>query len=293
MALFIDDASVDVRADASLEAITRRIDLLNRDRQAVGDGGEVVDIHELAVTEGAGRILEHAAAATQTRCSIEVGCASGLSTMYICRGRLGRGSLEPGTHLVMDPKQRSHWKNIGRRSLCAAGLLEPTEGSAGLNGPDPSGIQHGSGAPVVLYEEPAHTVLPRLLAEGVRAQFAFIDGWHMLDYVMVEAFYCDLMLDTGGVIALHDLWMPGLQAFAAYWCSNRKYEPVCVHDSRLTTDPTHSTQAGIGDPTEAFPGFVQHLAPFVDHSVLLLRKTGHDQRRWDEYEPFCVHRGDP
>ena len=173
--------------------------------------------------------------------------------------------MSPGAAQVMDPKQTSHWKNIGRRALSAAGLLD---------------------AGVVLHEAPAHTVLPRLVEQDRRIQFAFIDGWHMLDYVMVEAFYCDLMLEVGGVIALHDLWMPGLQVFASAWCANRCYRPVSLIDGALSDQANPSEHPIVGDLVDACPGFVSRIAPFVDQSVLLLQKTGADNRRWDEYCDF-------
>lgn len=169
----------------------------------------------------------------------------------------------------MDPKQASHWKNIGRRSLDRAGLLNRA---------------------VKLYEEPAHVTLPRLLEEGTRVQFAFIDGWHMLDYVMVEAFYCDMMLDVGGVIALHDLWMPGLQTFAAFWCTNRHYEPVRLAVDALTSDPPDGSDPIRKDLVSPFPPFNERIAPFVEKGILLLRKTDQDDRRWDAFHAFT---GDP
>ena len=249
----------------STSAITETIDEMLSTGRAVGDDRQAVNISTVAVSGKAGRVLEEAARALAPAGCLEVGCASAMSTLHICRGRLRAGPVASQSMHVMDPKQTKLWKNAGRRALSRAGLLDAT---------------------VVFYEEPAHAVLPRLLAERTRLQFAFIDGWHMLDYVMVEAFYCDRMLDVGGVIGLHDLWMPGLQAFAAFWCSNRNYEPVTLHDGRLTTKPASDAKPHLGDPAQAFPGFTERLARYVDHSVLLLRKTGVDLRRWDYFREF-------
>ncbi|MFQ5492005.1 MAG: O-methyltransferase [Phycisphaerae bacterium] len=247
---------------ADLDAL---IDHLHAAGRVTGDDDQQVDISELAVSNRAGLVLEGAVQAVDARSGVEVGCASALSTLHICRALKSRGHLSSGALQVMDPKQTSHWKNIGRRALSAAGLLDRA---------------------VVLHEAPAHTVLPRLLKQGTQIQFAFIDGWHMLDYVMVEAFYCDLMLEVGGVIALHDLWMPGLQVFAAAWCANRRYEPVSLIQGGLSSQACPSDHPIVGDLAKACPGFVARIAPFVDQSVLLLRKTGHDHRPWDHYRDF-------
>ncbi len=248
-----------------IEVISATIDALVSRRSAPADDGQVVDIGGFAISADAGDVLERVANALSPKASIEVGCASALSTLYICRGRLTSGALGENSVHVMDPKQTTHWKNIGRRSLDRAGLLNRT---------------------VKLYEEPAHVALPRLLAEGTRMQFAFIDGWHMLDYVMVEAFYCDMMMDIGGVIALHDLWMPGLQAFAAFWCTNRHYEPVRLQAAGLTSYLPDSSKPIRQDLVSAFPPFNERIAPFVEEGILLLRKTSDDDRRWDAFHEF-------
>ena len=96
---------------------------------------------------------------------------------------------------------------------------------------------------------------------------------------MVEAFYVDCMLDVGGVIALHDLWMPGLEHFAAFWCSNRPDEPVTVTGGSVSAAPCESGQRECGDLDAASPFFRARLAPYVDASVLLLRRCDEDRRQ--------------
>ncbi len=214
------------------------------------DDGKRLCLRDFAVRRECGEVLAGAARAIAPRATIEVGCASGLSTLHMCRGRRAAGCLEPGSAHTIDLKQTTHWHNIGHRAIERAGLCEI----------------------VCLYEEAAHTVLPRLI-DRLRIQFAFLDGWHMFDFVMVEAFYCDLMLDVGGVIALHDMFMPALRNFAAFWTTNRPYEPVRLAGGELVTGP----------PADA-PD--TGLDRYVDCNVLLLRKTGQDDRAWDDFCQF-------
>jgi predicted O-methyltransferase YrrM len=241
------------------------LDDLERSGVALGDNGQAVDIRKFAISTHAGRLLERAAAAVAAKSIAEVGCASARSTLHLARG------CPDSTLHVMDPKQTSHWKGIGRRAIERAGIADR----------------------VTLHERCAHAVLPELLAAGTRLDFAFIDGWHMLDYVMVEAHSIDLMLNTGGVIAIHDLWMPALQHFSAYWVTNRNYEPVTMPDGSdtLSTEPydlpMDAPRRGIGDLRKAPRAFTDRIAPRVDRTVLLLRKTGDDTRKWDDFTDYA------
>lgn len=248
--------------DGSLDRVIE--DLLDTG-MGIGPGGEEIPIASFAVSGAAGGVLEEAAAAARPGGTVEIGLASALSTLMMCRGRRRGHALRPGSFIAIDPRQTSHWKSIGRFALARAGLERV----------------------VSVCEEPAHVVLPRRLARGERYTLAFIDGWHMLDFVMVEAFYCDLMLEVGGILALHDLWMPALQHFVSFWLANRAYEPVTVHGGLFSTAPRPSPARVVGDLRGAPALFRERVLPYVDQSVLLLRKTGEDGRAWDEFREYA------
>ncbi|MEL6796228.1 MAG: class I SAM-dependent methyltransferase [Planctomycetota bacterium] len=229
---------------------------------AEGAGGERVDIGSFALSREAADVLAAITAAAEPDVIIEVGCASAVSTLAMLRAA-------PASRVIaMDPKQHTHWNGIGERAIALAGVQDR----------------------VGLHLDRSDAVLPRLVADGVRTQMAFIDGWHMLDYVMVEAHLVDLMLDTGGVIVLHDMWMPALQHFACFWTTNRGYEPVTVADGALTDGAwppdLPRAQREIDGPTGGLPRFESELVAYVDRSVLAVRKTGEDARVWDDFEPY-------
>ena len=255
-----------------VDAISAVIDRLAATRQAVLPDGRIRDINAFAVSNAAGALLERAAAAAPAGAVVEVGCASGLSTLHMARGRLASGKQPDHSHYhAIDPKQTTHWDSIGRMHLTQAGI---------------DGL-------VTFHEQPAHAVLPRLVASHCHVGMAFIDGWHMLDYVMVEAFYVDLMLDMGGIIAIHDMWMPGLQHFACFWLANLPYEPVTVAmDSKgrpcLSNDGCESANREVGDLAGVPRMFREAVAPFVDESVLLMRKRDIDRRQWDEFHAYSA-----
>src|SRR5262245_30055961 len=106
-----------------IEVVNEVIARMIADKSAVGDEGQVVPISEFAVPAQAGSLLEEAAADVGPRVSIEVGCASGLSTLYICRGRLKAGDLAPRSCHVIDPHQQ-YSANIGHHAIACAGLEE-------------------------------------------------------------------------------------------------------------------------------------------------------------------------
>ena len=66
-------------------------------------------------------------------------------------------------------------------------------------------IRDAGFAPLVDFrEQRSEVALPRLLEEGVTLDFAFVDGWHTFDQVMVEFYFINRLLRVGGVIAFDD-----------------------------------------------------------------------------------------
>jgi predicted O-methyltransferase YrrM len=119
--------------------------------------------------------------------SLEIGCAYGVSSLYICDAlAAGHASVMPpsgtGRHIVIDPFQSTHWRGIGVRNIRNAGFASLVD----------------------FREERSEIVLPRLLQDGVRLDLAFVDGWHTFDQVLVEFYYINRLLRVGGVIAFDD-----------------------------------------------------------------------------------------
>jgi predicted O-methyltransferase YrrM len=133
--------------------------------------------------------------------TLETGMAYGLSTLAICGVHEQRGE---GSHVAIDPYQSTDWRGIGLLNLERAGLS----------------------ARARVIEALSDEALPRLRDEGLRIDFALIDGLHLFDATLVDFFYADRMLDAGGVVVLHDTWMPAVRQAVAYVRANRAYEPI-------------------------------------------------------------------
>lgn len=155
--------------------------------QTVADGDQLLPLRHpdfptlpVAVDPAEGQLLQHIVMDVRPRVSLEIGCAYGVSTLYICEALTKLSP--PARHIVIDPFQRTQWRDIGRKHVAEAGF-----------------------ASIVMFkDEPAELVLPALVRDGVRIDFAFVDGWHTFDQVMVEFYFLNRLLRVGGVAAFDD-----------------------------------------------------------------------------------------
>ena len=83
-----------------------------------------------------------------------------------------------------------------------------------------------------LVEEKSHVALPKLLEQYGEGSFdvIFIDGMHLYDYTLVDAFYAALLLKKGGMMVIDDVRHPSVKEVA--WYLNDNYG----HFKRLTSD---------------------------------------------------------
>lgn len=159
--------------------------------------------------------------------SLEIGFAFGLSTLFMCQSHRDKGN---GFHTAVDPCQSVEFESIGLSQIEKAGLN--------------SNFRH--------LESKDYEILPKILESGEKYQFIFIDGLHMQDYVTIDFFYSDLLLDVGGFLAFDDCHAPGVSSAVAYFENNRQYRLVpeyCVlrfrvyekigEDNRTITNPNH------------------------------------------------------
>lgn len=246
------------------EALDEVLNTLKETRLAIGDDGESVDIDAYAVTAPAAELLERVSRIVQADTILEIGIASGLSTLSISRGRLAGGPMREKSYHAIDPNQ-SRYRNIGILAFQRAGI-EPL---------------------IEYHDDESLLALPRLLERNTRLQFAFVDGKHQLDHVMMELLFIDRMLDVGGVLAIHDMWMPGLQHALSYWLTNRAYEAVTLKGERIVAEPCVSENRQCGEPDRWLRHFNESIEPYVDWSTLFIRKVGEDERVWDFFSPYA------
>jgi predicted O-methyltransferase YrrM len=147
-------------------------------------------LREWVIREGATRTLE-------------AGLGWAVSALYICEGLQAVGP--DGRHVAADPYQfqalpghRTRYEGAGLRALEEAGVRDLVE----------------------FHEEESQVVFPRLLADGRRFDFAFIDANHRFEGVFLDLYYCGRLLGEGGVVFVDDLQLPGVRRCVDFFLAN-------------------------------------------------------------------------
>jgi len=116
---------------------------------------------------------------------VEIGLAYGSSALAIGEALVSVGATRP-FHVIIDPLQATEWSNVGWQMLRSAGL--------------------DTIARLVL--QPSSMALPQLIAEGLIADAAFVDGSHRFHEVFVDLYFLRKIVRPGGIIVLDDHWWP-------------------------------------------------------------------------------------
>ncbi len=218
-------------------------EMLQNQRVTTAAGEEVVLHSHLPELEG--KVLQSWLHQYQPERLLEIGMAYGGSSLFICEAT----ATWPISHYhIIDGFQSTEWQGIGLANLDRAGF----------------------GGHFILHEELSELCLPRLLQQGLRFDFAFVDGWHTFDHVLLEFFYINRMLDVGGIVIFDDLHLPSLQKVMAYIAGYPCYERL-----ELSPEIAHSVPIKVRKlmnlPLSRVGGFV---------------KTCEDQRAWTWFEDF-------
>ena len=135
---------------------------------------------------------------------LEIGMACGLSSLAIVRGLHDAGGS--GKLISIDPGQTSQYKRVGRTNIERAGYGDRHE----------------------LIEALDYLALPMLLQRNQRIDFAYIDGWHTFDYALLDFFYCDKLLNVGGVVAFNDCGYRSVHKVLKFVRTHRHYKDLNV-----------------------------------------------------------------
>jgi predicted O-methyltransferase YrrM len=165
----------------------------------------------VAIGAAEGAALRDEVVARGATRTLEIGLGYAIATMFICDGLLQNGP--GGRHIVIDPFQ--HEGMAGESTLF---------GGAGVRALQRAGIRQL----VELYEEGSEVVLPRLLANGRRFDFAFIDGSHRFENVFCDLVFCGRLLAEGDVVFVDDIHHPPIAHAVGYCTSNLGWELASV-----------------------------------------------------------------
>jgi predicted O-methyltransferase YrrM len=128
---------------------------------------------------------------------IEIGLAYASSALAIGEALVTVGRPRP-RHIVIDPFQECGYSNVGWDLLRSAGL-----DSTGRLMPAWSSV-----------------ALPQLVAEGLVADAAFVDGSHRFHEVFVDLYFLRKIVRPGGLVVIDDDWTPSVRTAARYYERN-------------------------------------------------------------------------
>ena len=176
---------------------------------------------------------------------IEIGLAYGVSSLFIGDALPTQNGVQ---YHIIDPHQSAQWEDIGKTNLDRAGF-------AGC---------------YILHQEPSELCLPRMLAQGLTFEFAFVDGFHTFDHALVDFFYLNRMLTVGGIIVFDDIFLPSLQKLCAYI---RGYP--CYREFPFPAEFLRRREVRVRRMMQA---------PLT--RLCAFQKTAEDTRFWDWYHEF-------
>lgn len=206
--------------------------------------------------------------------TLEIGCAYGLSSLYICKSRINDSNSK---HYIIDPNQSTDWHNIGIYNLtkCGVNFFE-------------------------LIEKSSSIALPQLLASKINIDFCLIDGWHSFDQTLIDFFYCDKLIPLNGIIVIDDVQLPSVQKVIRYITSNLlNYKiigsiPRPLSNNRKLADFLKQILniitkiAGKKIQNEFLSSTVYQIERsfHLNSSLIAFQKTNIDERSWFHFEQF-------
>ncbi|MGD0944189.1 MAG: class I SAM-dependent methyltransferase [Acidimicrobiales bacterium] len=200
--------------------------------------------------------------------TLEVGCASGLSSLHICEALRTRPGV---SHVIIDPYQTDVWHGVGVANLERANI----------------GFFR-------LISEPSELALPDLLRTQPESfDFIFIDGWHTFDHTMLDIFYANRLVRVGGYIAIDDCSWTAVSAAVSYYGNYPSYEQL-----RRPAMLAHTWQQRLARIARVVlpPGVAQMILPVGIYdrvyrrmsypSMVVFKKIAEDTRSWTWFKPF-------
>lgn len=234
--------------------------------------GQALPAFPASIVYSEGAAIYNLVRQSKARRTLEVGLAYGLSTLFICQAHLDNGrTADEVCHTAFDPLQSSLWKSIGLLNLERMQML-------GL---------------VRFFELSSHQVLPTLVEQQELFDFILIDGAHLFDYALIDFWFANRLLKPGGLLMLHDLWMPSVRKVLAFVLKNyRTYQiDSSFHDKvvppwrKFTRMARNALQSPLDVHGWLLP-LTQRQLDLYERNYCVLRKTGEDTRDWNHYRSF-------
>ncbi len=230
--------------------LRRLIERLYSDGIVTGEDGTQHSISPAGVTPDRGAFIRDLCISEGATRTLEIGMAWGMSTLFILEALLENGA-SPGAHLAIDPYESIEYHGAGRRNVRDAGLEEFVE----------------------IEEQASEILLPRLISQGRRFDFAFIDGNHFFDNVFVDLVFVHRLLKPGGVVLFDDTFADAVHLTCRFAETNYGYSPVADHhsgdggESDRPKEGWRATMRALRKPAGKTERGTFHFVPFFPQAV--------------------------
>lgn len=197
--------------------------------------------------------------------SIEIGFAYGMSALAITE----EITKNNGRHVIIDKFENTGWNGVGLDLITQAGYFSNIE----------------------FYEEYCYVVLPKLLEQGRKFDFAYIDSTKQLDWLMVDFFFLDKLLEKNGIIVFDDVSFPGIRKLLRYISQFPDYK---VYD----TFPKNQ-KLNFGGKVLSMLKLMPKSSKYIKENITMtdfelginshcvaLQKLNNDSRNWDWHKEF-------
>lgn len=212
------------------------------------------------ITKEEGKLIQNCIKELNAEISIEVGLAFGTSALYICEAL---NKTERTKHYVIDPYQ----------------MYEESYGGIGLNNLKKAGYE----GIIEFIDKPSHIALTELELKNIKADFAFIDGWHTFDYALVDFFHVDKILRVGGIVIIDDSDWDAIRKVCSFISTNTAYKFIggSPQRSHLKKNNPKGIFKKISDFFKTDSSVKENL-----YGAMAFQKTGKDTRSWDHFVNF-------
>ena len=152
-----------------------------------------------------GEMIHEIITILKPKVTLEIGLCMGISSMYICDALR---QVNGKKHHVIDPGMEVNKYGIWNLDQC------------GFNG-----MYHH-------YDDVSENRLPMMWREGLKIDFALIDGYHLFDQVILEFFYIDKILNKGGIVVFDDCELPPVKSATSYLSKYPSYSEIISSTDR-------------------------------------------------------------
>ena len=235
-------------------------------RKFINSKGQKLEIHG-ETSKGQCGFLQEIIRNHKFTKSLEIGFAFGLSALAIVEEIVKNDGRR---HCVIDKFQHADWGGNGLDLIRQSGYEEELE----------------------FYEEYSYKVLPSLLSDGRRFDFVYIDSTKVFDWLLVDFFFIDKMLEIGGIIVFDDTGYFSIRKLARLIQGLPHYNVVGSYPENIKPSVLNRV-TGFLTSVPPFRSVLKVGVSYTDYTkhinsggCLAFQKTGEDQRDWKWHKEF-------